>query len=114
MVRLYGIRNCDKCRKAQRWLQEHKIEFSFTDIRSETLEESLLKKWQERPDQEVLLNKKSITWRKIPPFDRDDLDAQGVRNLILNYPTVMKRPVLDLGHQVVIGFDEQEYEALDL
>ena len=114
MIKLYGIRNCDKCRQAQRWLQNRAIEFSFTDIRSVALEDSLLKKWQRQPDSERLVNKQSITWRKIPPFDRDELDAQGARNLILNYPTVMKRPVLDLGRQIVIGFDEEEYEALDL
>jgi len=114
MVKLYGIRNCDSCRKAQRWLKDHDVEFSFTDIRSEALEESLLKKWQQQPDSERLVNKKSVTWRKIPPFDRDEVDAQGARNLILNYPTVMKRPVLDLGQQIIIGFDETEYEALDL
>jgi len=114
MIKLYGIRNCDNCRKAQHWLQDRAIEFGFTDIRNESLEEALLKKWQEQLGWELLLNKQSITWRKIPAFDRTDLDAGNARHLILNYPTVLKRPVLDLGNRVVIGFDEKEYEALDL
>ena len=114
MIKLYGIRNCDKCRKARQWLEDRNIEFNFTDIRNESLDESLLEKWQHQTGWEPLLNKKSITWRKIPEFDRAKLDARNARNLILNYPTVMKRPVLDLGHKVVIGFEENEYEALNL
>ncbi len=114
MIRLFGIRNCDSCRKARRWLQDRDIEFQFTDIRNEALEESQLKKWQKQLGWEPLLNKKSITWRKIPPFDRAELNAKNARTLILNYPTVLKRPVLDLGKQVVLGFNADEYQTLDL
>jgi len=114
MITLYGIRSCDSCRKARRWLQDRNIEFRFTDIRDEVLEEPLLEKWQKQLHWEPLLNKQSITWRKIPSFDRTNLNAQNARVLILNYPTVMKRPVLDLGHHVVLGFDEDAYEALEL
>lgn len=114
MINLYGIRNCDSCRKARHWLQDRDIEFAFTDIRNEALDESLLEKWQKQLGWELLLNKQSITWRKIPQFDRTELNAHNARNLILNYPTVMKRPVLDLGRRVVVGFDENEYDALDL
>ena len=113
MITLYGIRSCDNCRKARRWLQDRDIEFRFTDIRDEVLEEPLLEKWQKQLDWEPLLNKQSVTWRKIPPFDRADLNAQNAQALILNYPTVMKRPILDNGTQILLGFDDKEYEALD-
>lgn len=114
MITLYGIHNCDSCRKARRWLQDRDIEFQFTDIREEALNETLLEKWQKQLDWERLLNKKSITWRKIPEMDRANMDAGLARNMILNYPTVMKRPVLDLDQYVVLGFDEDTYEALNL
>lgn len=114
MVNLYGIQSCDSCRKARRWLEDRGIEFRFIDIREETLDKALLDRWQQQLGWEPLLNKKSITWRKIPPFDRDDLNAQNAQALILNYPTVMKRPILDDGSQVALGFDSKEYEALDL
>jgi len=114
MITLYGIRNCDSCRKARNWLQDRNIEFQFTDIREEKLNEPLLEKWQQEFDWERLLNKKSITWRKIPQMDRANMDAQLARTMILDYPTVMKRPVLDLDSQAVLGFDEDTYEALNL
>jgi len=114
MINLYGISNCDSCRKAKRWLQNRDIEFRFTDVREEALNENLLEKWQKQLDGEHLLNKKSITWRKIPQMDRANMDAHLARSMILNYPTVMKRPVLDLDNQVVLGFDEDTYEALNL
>jgi Spx/MgsR family transcriptional regulator len=114
MINLYGIKNCDSCRKAKRWLQNRDIKFRFTDIREEVLNETLLKKWQKQLDWETLLNKKSMTWRKIPEMERADMDARLARNMILNYPTVMKRPVLDLDQQVVLGFNEDTYEALNL
>jgi arsenate reductase len=114
MINLYGIKNCDSCRKAKRWLQNRDIKFRFTDIREEVLNETLLKKWQQQLDWEKFLNKKSMTWRKIPEIERADMDARLARNMILNYPTVMKRPVLDLDQQVVLGFNEDTYEALNL
>ncbi len=114
MIRLYGIRNCDTCRRAQHWLRDHDIEFQFSDIRDEILDESQLKSWQEQLGWEPLLNKKSITWRKIPAFDRTGLNANNARILILNFPTVMKRPVLEAGDKVVLGFDADEYATLDL
>jgi arsenate reductase len=114
MINLYGIKNCDSCRKAKRWLQNRDIQFRFTDIREEVLNETLLKKWQKQLDWEKFLNKKSMTWRKIPEIERADMDARLARNMILNYPTVMKRPVLDLDQQVVLGFNEDTYEALNL
>ena len=114
MIKLYGIRNCDNCGKARRWLQDKDIDFHFVDIREEALDESQLINWQQQLGWELLLNKKSITWRKIPPFDRDDLNETSARTLILNYPTVMKRPLLDVGQKVLLGFNAEDYEALKL
>ena len=112
MLKLYGIRHCDSCRKAQKWLEAHDIEFSFHDIREDGLTDKLLKRWQKSADWEKLINKRSVTWRKIPPFDRNDLDAARTRALILEFPTVMKRPVADAGETVLIGFDPNDYQSL--
>ena len=114
MINLYGISNCDRCRKARRWLRNRDIDFRFTDIREEALDENTLEKWQQQIDWEQLLNKKSITWRKIPQMDRANMDARRARTMIMDYPTVMKRPLLDLDDQIVLGFDEATYEGLDL
>ncbi len=114
MIMLYGIRNCDACRNASKWLTQHGVQHQYVDIREDGLSEALLGHWQESVGSEALLNRRSITWRKIPESDRDDLSDTGTRELILNYPTAMKRPILDLGTRVVLGFDESVYDELDL
>jgi arsenate reductase len=114
MISLYGIRSCDTCRKALKWLQAHDIEHEYVDIRETGLNKAVVGHWQESVNWEGLLNRRSITWRKIPECDRAELNPNKARDLILDYPTVMKRPLLDLGNRVVLGFSEAEYESLDL
>ena len=111
MTILYGIRNCDTCRSAQRWLKRHEVEHSFHDIRDDGLSCELLSNWESILGWEELINKRSITWRKIPPVDRASLDPESAVQLILTYPTVMKRPIVDTGTEVLIGFDEQTFAA---
>ena len=114
MIKLYGIRNCDSCRKAIKWLKDRDVEHEFVSIRKDEMDENMLVRWQESLGWEALLNKRSITWRKIPAFDRGNLDSAAARRLILQHPTVMKRPVLDTGTRLVLGFDESAYADLDL
>lgn len=114
MIRLYGLRNCDACRAATKWLKAKKMEFEFVSIREDGIDEDMLTRWQASLDWETLLNKRSKTWRSIPTAERDDLNPERARRLILRFPTVMKRPVLDDGQNVVIGFDASAYENLGL
>ena len=109
-IKLYGIRNCDSCRKASAWLEQRELEFVFHDIRQDGLSEKSLRNWQAKLGWEALLNRRSLTWRKIPSFDRDNLDAESALQLIMAYPTVMKRPVLEVtAAKLLIGFDEESY-----
>jgi len=114
MTKLYGIRSCGSCQLATRWLDEHGIDYEFIDVRQQGVDESTIERWQETLGWEKLLNKRSITWRKIPPFDRSDLNPDKARELILNFPTVMKRPVLDTEKTVLLGFDKYAYQDIDL
>lgn len=114
MIRLYGIRNCDSCRTALKWLKANNVEFEFVNLRENGLSEDLLSNWQASLGWEMLLNKRSITWRNMPAEVRDGLDSASARRLILRYPTVLKRPVLDAGHVVLVGFDADSYDNLDL
>ena len=109
MVRIYGIKSCDTCRTARRWLEQHQINHEYLDIREDGLDADLLHRWETATGWESLVNKRSITWRKIPELDREDLDGDRAVQLILAYPTVLKRPVLDLGDRVILGFDEDSY-----
>jgi arsenate reductase len=114
LTRLYGLRNFDACRNAINWLKDHCLEYEFVDIRNDGMEEKALMRWQELLGWEALLNKRSITWRNISAIERRDLDSTKARHLILRHPTVMKRPVLDSGSGLVLGFDESKYKTLDL
>ncbi len=110
MITIHGIRNCDTCRAARAWLAQHGIEHEYVDIRSDGIEDARLRYWQETVGWEALLNRRSITWRRIPVFDRDNLDADTARALIVENPTVMRRPILDTGSgQVLLGFDADRY-----
>ncbi len=111
MTTLYGLKSCDTCQSARRWLEDHSVDFSFHDIRADGLSEELLEHWQQNLGWEAIINKRSITWRKIPPVDREALDAESALQLILTYPTVMKRPIVDTGAQLLIGFDESALAA---
>ena len=114
MTKLYGIRNCDSCRKAMKWLESNDIKYEFIDIRADGIDEQLIWGWQKVVGWEALLNKRSVTWRKIPPFDREALNSDTACTLILNFPTVMPRPVLVSGTHVVLGFDGSNYDELPL
>lgn len=114
MVTLYGIRNCDKCRAAMRWLTDVDREYRFHDIRTDGLDDSLLGRWQSMVGWEILLNTRSQTWRKLPVRDRRDLNAARALELIVGNPTLMKRPVLDNGTTVIVGFSPRQYlDALE-
>jgi arsenate reductase len=111
VIRIYGIRSCDSCRAARTWLKEQGVTYEYLDIRDDGLNPEQLQRWQEMAGWQKLLNRKSITWRKIPAIDRENLDARAAGRLILAYPTVMRRPVLDTGKEVLLGFDAEVYAA---
>ncbi len=111
-ITIYGIRSCDNCRSAIQWLSAHGIEHTYLDIRDDGLSDELLARWQQKEDWEALLNKRSITWRKIPDVDRSGLQPDTARQLILNYPTLLKRPVLEFGDRLILGYDEINYRQL--
>jgi len=111
-ITLYGIRSCSNCKAAIHWLSAHGIQHAYQDIRDDGLSEDLLTRWQQTENWEALINKRSITWRKIPDVDRCELDPDTARQLILNYPTILKRPVLDLGDRLILGYDEADYLQL--
>jgi len=97
-----------------KWLEKNKVDFEFLSIRENNLDEDLVARWQAAVGWEKLLNRRSVTWRNIPDPERGDLDSASARRLILKYPTVMKRPVLDGARRVVVGFDALSYAKLGL
>lgn len=112
MIVVYGIRNCDKCRAALKWFASEGIEHSFHDLRQDGLDQTLLTIWLTRIDADALLNKRSKTWRAIPAERRDEPGKAAVIKLVLDYPTVIKRPLVDNGAQLQVGYDEDAWRQL--
>ena len=110
MLTVYGIKSCDTCRKALRFLEAQDIEHKFHDVRDDGLNIKMLERWADHVGWEKLLNKRSLTWRKIPDVDRHIENNAGAIALMLDYPTLIKRPVLCHGRGILIGFDADEYD----
>ena len=115
-ITLYGLKNCDTCRRARSWLQDKQTEFLFRDVRDDGLDRDLLRRWADQQEWQRLLNKKSLTWRTIPAEQKTDLDESRALDLLLEHPTLLKRPVLDIRNSVVVvGFVPAAYAtALDM
>jgi len=112
MITLYGIPNCDTVKKAREWLETHGVAYRFHDFRKDGLEEATLRRWCAELGWERLLNRSGTTWRRLPEGDRADLDEAKAIRLMLANPAVIKRPVLDLGHERHVGFKEPDYARI--
>jgi arsenate reductase len=106
---LFGIRNCDTCRKALKWLEQNAIEHHFHDVRSDGLDTSMLKGWMRHIDWDQLVNRRSTTWRSLPENQRDQLSADTAIQLLLDNPTLLKRPLLAVNDTIALGFDATVY-----
>ena len=111
-ITLYGISNCDTVRKARRWLTEHDVDYVFHDLRKDGLSAKTLQHWNKKAGWEILLNKRGTTWRKLPETVRDKINQQSALDLMLKQPTLIKRPVLETGTQVHVGFATDHYTSL--
>lgn len=111
MVTIYGIQNCDTMKKARAWLDAKKIAYVFHDYKTEGIDRARLEAWAKAAGWETLLNRAGTTFRKLPDADKDGLDAKKAIALMLAQPSMIKRPVLDLGGRLLVGFKPDEYAA---
>ena len=109
MLTVYGIKSCDTCRRARKFLTEHNIEFRFHDVREDGLDIQMLERWSERMGWQKLLNKQSLTWRKIPEVDRNDMTRDKALAAMIENPTLIKRPVLEADKFIAVGFSEKRF-----
>ncbi|HBE93670.1 MAG TPA: arsenate reductase [Gammaproteobacteria bacterium] len=109
---LAGITTCDTVRKAQRWLEQHGVVYSFLDLRSDAFVRHTLGEWMDKVDWDELLNKRSTTWRNLTDEERDDLDEARAMSLMMKHPTLIKRPILHFGDTLEIGFSAERYRDL--
>ena len=109
MLTVFGIKSCDTCRKARKYLAENDIEFRFHDVRDDGLDIQMLERWADRIEWEKLLNRKSLTWRKLPEADRVDMTKDRAFATMLHHPTLVKRPVLEHPAFFAVGFSEKRF-----
>jgi len=106
---LYGIPNCDTVKKARDWLGAHDVAFDFHDYKKAGIDRAYLQQWVDEHGWEVVLNRAGTTFKALPPADKADLDAGKAIALMLAQPSMIKRPVLDLGDRRLVGFKPDLY-----
>jgi arsenate reductase len=111
MHTLYGIKNCDTCKKARKWLEENGIAYQFHDFRIDGLTPAMLNDFAARADWNTLLNRSSTSWRQLSAEQQADLTPEKALQLMLNTPTLIKRPILDTGDKLIIGFKAGHYNS---
>lgn len=111
-IKLYGIKNCDTVRKARRWLTDNDIDFEFQDIRAEPLTKKAWTEIVKHADNELLVNKRGTSWRKLSDDEKDISSQKKIVSLLEEHPTVMKRPLLVSGSEYHIGFKPEMYAEL--
>ncbi len=109
MNKLFGISNCDSVKKAKKWLIENNIEFEFYDYKKQGVPEEKLKKWIKQVGWEILLNKRGTTWRKLNDTVKDSVDEKSAFRIMMENPSIIKRPVFEIEHEILVGFSADIY-----
>ena len=113
LVVVYGLKTCDSCRAARRYLDERGFRYEFRDVRAGGFSDAELDGWIAAAGSEALLNRKSRTWRELPADARADLDEAKVRTLLKDHPALIKRPVIDATRgTVTVGWSKAVRAAL--
>ena len=112
MLTLYGIPNCDTIKKARKWLDEHNIEYHFHDYKKAGASAPDLESWCESFGLEKVLNKRGTTWRKLDIEDKDNLSQKALINLMVEQPSLIKRPIISEDSPLLIGFSPETYQSL--
>ena len=109
VLTVYGIKSCDTCRIARKFLTSKNIDYRFHDLRDDGLDIQMLERWVDRIGWQMLLNKKSLTWRKIPEVDRAAMSRDRAMAAMIDRPTLIKRPVLEADTFMAVGFSEKRF-----
>ncbi|MEZ0192505.1 ArsC family reductase [Pseudomonas qingdaonensis] len=108
---LFGIKACDTMKKARTWLEEHHIQYDFHDYKTQDIDRDHLNRWCDEHGWQVVLNRAGTTFRKLDDAQKADLDQAKAVELMLAQPSMIKRPVLDLGGKTLVGFKPDLYAA---
>jgi Spx/MgsR family transcriptional regulator len=109
-ITIYGIKNCDTMKKARSWLDAKDLAYTFHDYKAEGIDRGHLERWTELAGWDTVLNRAGTTFKKLTEADRQDLDRDKAIGLMLAQPSMIKRPVLEIGGRLVVGFKPDVYE----
>ena len=110
-MKIYGIKNCDTMKKAFAWLEANKVDYEFHDYKKDGVPPGKLKAWAAKVGWEKLANTRGPTWRKIPDADRVGLNEAKVIALLEKNSSAIRRPIVEVGDKLVVGFDERQLAA---
>ena len=109
-ITVYGIKNCDTMKKARAWLDQHKVAYAFHDYKTAGIERERLETWAKKAGWETLINRAGLTFKKLPDKDKQGVTETKAIALMLKQPSMIKRPVLELGGgKLLVGFKPEEY-----
>ena len=111
-LRVYGIRNCDTMKKAFAWLEANGVDYEFHDYKREGAPADKLKAWAKQVGWEALPNTRGPTWRKIPDAEKQGLNEARAIALLVKNPSAIRRPIVEAGSKLLVGFDPQEFSRL--
>lgn len=108
---IYGIKACDTMKKARAWLDQNGVAYAFHDYKSAGIDAKTLEGWAKKVGWEKLLNRAGTTFKKLPDADKADIDEAKALALMLEKPSMIKRPVLEHGRDLIVGFKPEDYAA---
>lgn len=111
-LHIYGISNCDTVKKARKWLDAKAIDYAFHDYKKEGADAGKLARWADEAGWDVLLNRRGTTFRKLDESQKADIDRDKAVMLMSQHPSMIKRPVVETGDGLLVGFKEEEWDAV--
>ena len=111
-ITLYGIKNCDSVKKARVWLDNKQVNYSFHDYRVDGLDSDLLQRFVDQLGVDAILNQRSTSWRQLSEEQKSDMTPEKAMQLMLETPTLIKRPILSIGDQLFVGFKPDLYSTI--
>jgi len=108
---VYGIPNCDTTKKALAWLSKKNIPFSFHDYKQQGINKEKLNDWCNRKGWELIFNKRSTTWRELTEAEQEKVrDQSSAIKIMIQYNSIIKRPIIEKGNDLLVGFNEEQYK----
>ena len=112
MIKLFGIPNCDTIKKTKKWLEQNNIDYTFHDYRKDGISTEMVSDFCQQLDWQQVLNKRGTTYRQLDDATKESLTAESVIALLVEHPAMIKRPILQKGNELYLGFKAEQYQSI--